>query len=154
MLFVLKLTLLGETESFWSFHFMRQQQPKTIKRLGNDGLQIVWKDGHQSEYTYPYLRRVVSLCGVFNDKAQRDRMFIPYSVQTDSAIQTRFLFQPIPNRLTLSLLVVTPSSLLGAMVIRRASTLLKHSEKSVPGVSQGRLGEETLDVRPPDWNTR
>lgn len=37
---------------------MRQQQPKTIKRLGDDGLQIVWKDGHESEYTYPYLRQM------------------------------------------------------------------------------------------------
>ena len=37
---------------------MRSQQPKTIKRLGNDGLQIIWKDGHESEYTYPHLRRL------------------------------------------------------------------------------------------------
>ena len=77
-----------------------------------------------------------------------DRMFTPYSVQKDSAIQTRFSFQPISNPLTLSLLVVMPSSSLGVMDTRPASTLLKHSGKSVPGVSQGRLGEETLDVRP------
>ena len=64
-------------------------------------------------------------------------MFTPYSVQMDSAIQARLQFQPIPNPLTLSLLVVMPSSLLGATAIRPASILLKHSGESVPvpGVS-------------------
>ena len=59
-------------------------------------------------------------------------MFIPYLGQTDSAIQTKFSFQPIPDPLTLSLLVVTPSSLLGVMDIRLASILLKRLGKSVP----------------------
>jgi hypothetical protein len=79
-------------------------------------------------------------------------MFTPCLVQTDSAIQTRFQFQPIPKRLTLSLLVVMPSSLLGAMAIRPASTPLKHSGVSVPapGVFRRSLDEETLDVCYPD----
>ena len=59
-------------------------------------------------------------------------MFTPYSVQTDSAIQTILQSQPILNPLTLSLWVVTPSNLLGVMGTRLASTLLKHSGKSVP----------------------
>ena len=57
-------------------------------------------------------------------------MFTLYSVQKDSAIQARLQFHPIPGPLTLNLLVVMPSSLLGAMAIRQASTPLKHSGKS------------------------
>ena len=59
-------------------------------------------------------------------------MSTPYSVQKDSAIQARSQSQPIPKRLTLSLWVVMLSSLLGAMGIRPASTLLKHLGESVP----------------------
>jgi DUF971 family protein len=109
MLFVLKLTLLGETESFWSFHFMRQQQPKTIKRLGNDGLQIVWKDGHQSEYTYPYLRRLCPCaeCSTIRHKGQDvhslfgpdglgdpDQIFVPADIQpTNLELVGRYAIQ-------------------------------------------------------------
>ena len=58
-------------------------------------------------------------------------MFTPYSLQTDSVIQT-IQSQSIPKRLTLSSLGVMPSSLLGVMDIRPASTPLKHSGESVP----------------------
>ena len=58
-------------------------------------------------------------------------MFTPYLVPKGSAIQTRFLYQRIPTRLTLNLLVAMPSNLLGAMGIQPASTLLKHSGKFV-----------------------
>ena len=109
MLFVLKLTLLGETESFWSFHFMRQQQPKTIKRLGNDGLQIVWKDGHESEYTYPYLRRLCPCaeCSTIRHRGQDvhslfgpdglgdpDQIFVPADIQpTNLELVGRYAIQ-------------------------------------------------------------
>ena len=36
----------------------QQRQPKTLKKLGDTGFLIVWKDGHDSEYTLPYLRRL------------------------------------------------------------------------------------------------
>ncbi|MCZ6677869.1 MAG: DUF971 domain-containing protein [Candidatus Poribacteria bacterium] len=37
---------------------VQQKQPKTLKKLGNTGFHIVWKDEHESEYTYPHLRRL------------------------------------------------------------------------------------------------
>jgi DUF971 family protein len=37
---------------------MKQKQPKTLKRLGNTGFLIIWKDGHESEYSYSYLRQL------------------------------------------------------------------------------------------------
>jgi DUF971 family protein len=37
---------------------MGVKQPKMVKRLEDKGLRIAWKDGHVSEYTYPYLRRL------------------------------------------------------------------------------------------------
>ena len=37
---------------------VQQKQPKTLKRLGETGFLIVWQDGHQSEYSLPYLRRL------------------------------------------------------------------------------------------------
>ena len=36
----------------------QQNQPKTLKRLGNTGFLVVCKDGHESEYPFPYLRRM------------------------------------------------------------------------------------------------
>ena len=77
-------------------------------------------------------------------------MFTPYSVQTDSAIQTRLQFQPIPNPLTLSLLVVMLSSLLGVMAIRPVSTLLKHSGRSVPVPGVSRMMKGRFDDAAPE----
>ena len=36
----------------------QQYQPKTLKRLGASGFLVEWKDGHKSEYPFPYLRRM------------------------------------------------------------------------------------------------
>ena len=36
----------------------QQYQPKTLKRLGDTGFLVEWKDGHRSEYPFPYLRRM------------------------------------------------------------------------------------------------
>ena len=36
----------------------QQYQPKTLKRLGDAGFLVEWKDGHKSEYPFPYLRRM------------------------------------------------------------------------------------------------
>jgi DUF971 family protein len=41
----------------------QQKQPQTLKKLGNTGFLIVWKDGHESEYTTPYLRRLCPCAG-------------------------------------------------------------------------------------------
>jgi len=37
---------------------VQQYQPKTLKRLGDTGFLVEWKDGHRSEYPFPYLRRM------------------------------------------------------------------------------------------------
>ena len=36
----------------------QQYQPQTLKRLGDTGFLVEWKDGHKSEYPFPYLRRM------------------------------------------------------------------------------------------------
>ncbi len=36
----------------------QESKPKTLKRLGDIGFLILWQDGHKSEYSFPYLRRM------------------------------------------------------------------------------------------------
>ena len=50
----------------------QQNQPKTLKRLGDTGFLIVWKDGHESEYPFPYLRRMCPCaeCSVIRHKGR------------------------------------------------------------------------------------
>ena len=37
---------------------VQRKHPRTLKKLGDAGFQIVWKDGHESEYDFAYLRRL------------------------------------------------------------------------------------------------
>ena len=50
----------------------QEYQPKTLKRLGDAGFLVLWKDGHESEYSFPYLRGMCPCaeCSVVRHKGQ------------------------------------------------------------------------------------
>ena len=132
---------------------MRQQQPKTIKRLGNDGLQIVWKDGHESEYTYPYLRQMCPCaeCSTIRHRGQDvHSLFGPEGLGDPDQIFVPADIQPLNLELVGRYALQFTWSDGHSTGIYSFETL----RKSVPGVSQGRLGEETLDVCYPDCTMR
>ena len=56
--------------------------PKDIEKVDDDRLRIVWEDGHNSEYSFRYLRQNCP-CAVCRDEWTGERLLNPEEVSPD-----------------------------------------------------------------------
>ena len=107
----------------------QQYQPKTLKRLGDTGFLVEWKDGHKSEYPFPYLRR---MCPCAECSAIRHKGLDVHSLFAPDGDGDFSLIQVSEDVLPLDIQLVGRYAVQfrwKTMDIRLASTLFKRSRK-------------------------
>lgn len=57
-------------------------QPREVEKVDDDRLRITWDDGHQSEYTFRFLRQNCP-CAVCRDEWTGERLLDPEEVPGD-----------------------------------------------------------------------
>ena len=57
--------------------------PKGIEKIDDDRLRIVWEDGHESLFTFQYLRQNCP-CAACRDEVSGERLFDPETVPPDT----------------------------------------------------------------------
>lgn len=57
--------------------------PKSIEKIDDDRLRIVWEDGHVSDFTFQYLRQNCP-CAMCKDEWSGEMLLDPATVPTDT----------------------------------------------------------------------
>lgn len=61
---------------------MQNNSPQDIQKVNDDALRITWQDGHESSYTFRYLRQNCP-CAVCRDEWTGKRLLDPEKVAQD-----------------------------------------------------------------------